>query len=74
MFSPHFKEILVPDWLITSHVTYIKSSDWLLVLTKCFLYMSSSTMFSSHFKGSEIRNILSIVEEVSDRCRSLVDL
>ena len=30
MFSPHFKEILVPDWLITSHVTYITSSDWLL--------------------------------------------
>ena len=74
MFSPHFKEILVPDWLITSHVTYITSSDWFLKLTKCFFDMSSSTMFSSHFKGSEIRNILSIVEEVSDRCRSLVDL
>ena len=27
------EDILVPDWLITSHVTYITSSDWFLPTT-----------------------------------------
>ena len=32
------QEILVPDWLITSHVTQITSSDWLLTQFRIFRY------------------------------------
>ena len=31
------QEILVPDWLITGHVTYITSSDWLFTKFGRFL-------------------------------------
>ena len=31
------KEILVPDWFITSHVSYITSSDWLFTWSGWFL-------------------------------------
>ena len=39
LFYRHKRTILVPDWLITSHVTQITRSDWLItgrLLVNCF--------------------------------------
>eukprot|EP00116_Pleurobrachia_bachei_P001186 sb/3461448/ len=46
-------EILVPDWLITSHVTQITSSDWLFT---CYLGDAKEGMFGVSGRVSWVRS------------------
>eukprot|EP00116_Pleurobrachia_bachei_P017504 sb/3477766/ len=43
------QEILVPDWLITSHVTSITSSDWLFTCFGRFLHLFIAYIIISEY-------------------------
>eukprot|EP00116_Pleurobrachia_bachei_P007581 sb/3467843/ len=70
------QEILVPDWLITSHVTLITSSDLvgcLLVLTKQYMPEALGRVFANEtFKPSAKEDTLSMIGDIKEAFSQLL--